>query len=57
MRVVVVVPVLRVAAAGDELHEPDAAFDQPPRDQAAGAEVARDVVVEAVQTLGRGRLA
>ena len=49
VRVVVVVPVLAVAAAGDDLHETHAALDQPAGDQAARAEVARDVVVEAVE--------
>ena len=51
--VVVVVPVLGVAAAGDDLHEAHAALDQPARDQAARAEAARDLLVQAVE-LPRG---
>ena len=44
-------------AAGEELHEADAALQQPPRQQTAAAEVGRLRLVEAVQRLRRGRLA
>src|SRR5439155_24685903 len=43
--------------ARDELHESHAALDQPPGDQAAGAEIAGDVVIEAVEAVRVGGLA
>ena len=53
--VVVGVPAGHVARV--ELDEPDAALDQPPGQQAAGAELGRQRVVEAVEAPGLGRLA
>ena len=48
--VVVGVPAVDVARV--ELDEPDAALDQPPGQQAAGAELGRPPVVQAVEPLG-----
>ena len=42
-------------AAGIELDEPHAALDQPPRQQAAAAEVARSLLVDAVHVERRLR--
>ena len=52
--VVVVVPIFRVAAAGDDLHETNAAFHQPPGDQAAGAEIAGHFLIHAVHLVRFG---
>ena len=46
--VVVVVPIFRIAAAGDDLHEPHATLHQPPGDQAARAEIARDFIIQTI---------
>ena len=66
--VVVVIPILAVAAAGDDLHETHATLGEPARDEAARAEVTRLFIVDAVEFprlggfahdvggLGRGRL-